>query len=580
MLNYYNRTVEPILSAITDEMKRKYLTKTARTQLQSIMFFRDPFKLVPLSMLAEIFDKLTRNEIISSNEARSVIGYKPSDEPRADKLENKNMNVNPELPPAQIDSSNKDGNMEGDKKIMAKFDFSGYATKNNLKCSDGRTIRKDAFIENDGETVPLVWQHGHDGPNNVLGHALLENREDGVYTFGAFNDSDAGRNAKLLVEHGDITALSIYANGLLQKGGSVIHGAIKEVSLVLAGANPGALIDNLAINHGDGTYDTDETEAVIFTGEALSLTSLEHAEKAQESGGDKTVQDVFDTLNEEQKNVVYAMLAHALDSEEETDDTNINHSDEGGTDMKTNVFDNKDQGDEMNVLSHDQLQEILVDAQKCGSLKESFLAHVATYGIENIDMLFPDAKTVTSTPEVISRRMEWVQSVISGTKHSPFSRIKSTAVDITADVARARGYVKGNLKKEEIIKLLKRVTTPTTVYKKQKLDHDDVVDITDLDVVSWLKAEMRIMLDEELARAVLIGDGRDIESEDKINEECLRPIAFDDAMYAHPVTVPANVTGDYLIEAILRARPVFKGNGTPTFYTTETILTDLLLLKR
>lgn len=462
---------------------------------------------------------------------------------------------------------------------MAKFDFSGYATKNNLKCSDGRTIRKDAFIENDGETVPLVWQHGHDGPNNVLGHALLENREDGVYTFGAFNDSDAGRNAKLLVEHGDITALSIYANGLLQKGGSVIHGAIKEVSLVLAGANPGALIDNLAINHGDGTYDTDETEAVIFTGEALSLTSLEHAEKAQESGGDKTVQDVFDTLNEEQKNVVYAMLAHALDSEEETDDTNINHSDEGGTDMKTNVFDNKDQGDEMNVLSHDQLQEILVDAQKCGSLKESFLAHVATYGIENIDMLFPDAKTVTSTPEVISRRMEWVQSVISGTKHSPFSRIKSTAVDITADVARARGYVKGNLKKEEIIKLLKRVTTPTTVYKKQKLDHDDVVDITDLDVVSWLKAEMRIMLDEELARAVLIGDGRDIESEDKINEECLRPIAFDDAMYAHPVTVPANVTGDYLIEAILRARPVFKGNGTPTFYTTETILTDLLLLK-
>lgn len=460
---------------------------------------------------------------------------------------------------------------------MQKYDFSGYATRNNIKCADGRTICKDAFIDNHGQTVPLVWQHVHNEPGNVLGHALLENREDGVYTFGKFNDTKAGKNAKMLVEHGDITALSIYANSLVQKGDSVLHGAIREVSLVLTGANPGAFIDNLSIQHSDGGYSVDETEAIIYTGEEFTLANIKHADE------EKTVQDVFDTLSEEQKNVVYALIGQALEEAdlaqgEEDGEDDIKHSDEGGAYMKYNVFDieTKKEGP---TLSHSQIQEIFADAKQCGSFKDAFLAHTVTYGIENIEYLFPDAKTITSSPEFLSRRMEWVTGVISGTKHSPFSRIKTMYADITLDDARAKGYVKGALKKEEFFALSKRTTTPSTIYKKQKLDRDDIIDITDLDVVAWLKAEMRMMLDEEIARAVLVGDGREIDSDDKIDETTIRPIYSDDDLYAHHVSVAADHDYSEIIEDIVRARKEYKGSGNPTFYTTPDLLSEMLLVK-
>ena len=460
-----------------------------------------------------------------------------------------------------------------------KYDFGGYATRNDLKCSDGRTIRKDAFKENDGDTVPLVWHHMHNDPANILGHAVLENREDGVYVYGKFNNTESGINAKALVEHGDINRLSIHANGLVQKGKDVIHGSIREVSLVLAGANPGAFIDNIAIEHSDGSYTEDTSEAVISSGLELDFEDLEmfHEDEPAKKSEDKTVADVFNSLSEEQKNVVYFMIGQALEAGD------VEHSDDdyfyqGGERMKVNVFDKTDK-ENRETLSHSQIEAIISDAQKCGSLKEAFLAHTEEYGIENINYLFPDAKTVTPTPEMIARDMAWVRGVIDGAKHTPFSRIKSTAADITAEEARAKGYIKGNLKKEEVIKLLKRVTTPTTIYKKQKLDRDDIIDITDLDVVAWLKAEMRLMLDEEIARAVLIGDGREVEDPDKINEENIRPIAKDNELYAHPVNLAPNVSGNSLVEAILRARKNYKGTGSPTLYTTEDIITDLLLIK-
>lgn len=473
-----------------------------------------------------------------------------------------------------------------------KYDFSGYATKADVKCSDGRIIRKDAFKHNDGQTVPLVWQHTYDDPSNILGHAVLENREDGVYAYCVFNDSEAGKNAKTLVNHGDITSLSIRANQLNQNGDNVLHGRIIEVSLVLAGANPGAMIDNLSIQHSDGTQTIDDSEAIIYSDGGISLTELEHAEKSSKGG--KTVQDVFNTLNEEQKEVVYAMIGQAVDSmsqsatgdddKEEKDDPDakdekLNHSNEGGTEMKKNVFEKKEETTQRATLTHDQLRTILADAQKCGSLKESFLTHAGTYGIDNIDYLFPDARNITPTPELISRRMEWAKQFVDDVTHTPFSRIKSLAADITPDEARAKGYVTGALKKEEVFALLKRVTTPTTVYKKQKLDRDDIIDITDLDVVAWLKMEMRMMLDEELARTMLIGDGRDIASEDKVNELNIRPIYKDDDMYSHKVQLAADATTIEKIEAIIRARKYYKGTGRPTFYTTADQLTDMLLVK-
>ena len=479
---------------------------------------------------------------------------------------------------------------------MEEFDFSGWATKANLKCSDGRTIMKDAFKDNDGKQVPLVWNHQHNDPDNVLGYALLENRNEGVYAYCKFNDSESGKTAKLLVQHGDVNALSIYANQLKQHMSNVVHGNIREVSLVLAGANPGASIDSI-IMHGE---ESDE-EGVIYTGETLSLShssedELAHANEenkedkpmAEENkaGGEKTVADVFNTLTEEQKTVVYAMIGQALEDAGVSDDNDeeINHSEGGTDDMKTNVFDQTNENNE-GVLSHDAMQTIINDGKRYGSLKESFLAHAGDYGIDNIDYLFPEAQTLNKTPEFIQREMGWVQKVMNGTHHTPFSRIKSVFADITEDEARARGYMKGKLKKEEVFSLLKRTTTPTTIYKKQKLDRDDVIDITDFDVVAWLKSEMRMMLDEEIARAILIGDGRLASSDDKINEANIRPIYNDEELYTiqTTVTVGANATADEkakaMIRAAIKARKDYRGSGTPTFFTTEDVLTDALLLE-
>ena len=474
-----------------------------------------------------------------------------------------------------------------------EYDFSGYATAFNIKCTDGRIIRKDAFKHHDGAKVPLVWQHMHDSPENVLGHAVLEHREDGMYAYGWFNETESGLHAKSMVQHGDIEALSIHANRLKQKGDDVYHGNIKEVSLVLSGANLGAVIDYVQVQHSDGKVDVDETEAVIYSGLKLSH---EDDDKSDDGKGE-TVKEVFDTLNEKQKNVVYAMLADAIgedtehsddaDDDDDSDDGNQNGSDkedtinhEGGNNMKKNVFDKKkDEREKKTTLTHADIETIFENAKKCGSLKEAVLEHSAEYGIENIDYLFPDAKKVTDTPEWIKRDKSWVAGVINGVRHTPFSRIKSLAADITADEARAKGYVTGNEKIEEVFPLLKRVTYPTTVYKKQKLDRDDIIDITDMDVVAWLKMEMRWMLDEEIGRSVLIGDGREVENPDKINEENVRPIYKDESLYAHQVKIDHNRDVADIIEDIIRARRHYKGSGNPTFFTTTEFLTEMLLVK-
>lgn len=473
---------------------------------------------------------------------------------------------------------------------MERFDFSGWATRNNLKCSDGRTIRKDAFKDNNGQKVPLVWNHQHNEPFNVLGHALLENREEGVYAYCAFNDTEAGQNAKRLVEHGDVSALSIYANQLKQHGGDVIHGSIREVSLVLAGANPGAFIDSI-ICHGEES----EEEAIIYTGEDISLSHadneemkeekpMEDTKKVENKTDNKTVKDVFDTLTEEQKTVVYALIGQALESAGKTDDDNDEYDDEEDNNMKHNVFD-QDEMMQGNALSHSDMEEIFSDAKRTGSLKEAFLAHNATYGIDQIDTLFPEPKSMNTPPEFIKRDTNWVAGVINGVHHTPFSRIKSMFANITEDEARAKGYIKGNLKKEEVFTLLKRTTTPTTIYKKQKLDRDDIIDITDFDVVAWIKSEMRMMLDEEIARAILVGDGRLTSDDDHINEANIRPIWKDDDLYTikTKITVDASATDDdkakAVIKAAVKSRKNYKGSGNPVLYTTEDFLTNCLLLE-
>lgn len=476
-----------------------------------------------------------------------------------------------------------------------KYDFSGWATKNNIRCSDGRTILRDAFKHNDGQTVPLVWNHQHNESANVLGHAVLENREEGVYAYCTFNDTEAGKNAKLLVEHGDVTALSIYANQLKQNGSNVMHGTIREVSLVLAGANPGAFIDSI-IRHGEFCED----EAVIYTGENLSLEHADQkpSDKEDKAGEDdkgdgkvegnkqKTIKDVVDSMSEEQKNVLYALVGQALEGKEMAqsaiEENNI--EDGGEQEMKHNVFEGKETNNK-DVLSHDAMETIFKDAKRYGSLKESFLAHADQYGIKDIEWLFPDAKNVNMQPDFIKRDDSYVQKVMRGVHHVPFSRIKSMHADITADQARAKGYIKGKLKKEEVFTLLKRTTTPTTIYKKQKLDRDDVVDITDFDVVAWLKMEMRMMLDEEIARAILVGDGRLSSDDDKINEMCIRPIATDADLYCvkAKVSVAAAATEDEIAKAFIRtvikSRKEYKGSGSPTLFTTEDILTNCLLLE-
>ena len=553
----------------------------------------------------------------------------------------------------------------------ATYDFSGWATRNDLKCSDGRTIRKDAFKHNDGQTVPLVWNHDHNDPMNVLGHALLENREEGVYAYCSFNNTAAGSNAKQLVQHGDVTALSIYANQLKQYGTDVVHGAIREVSLVLAGANPGAFIDAV-LEHGeisedsaiiyndveelyiehtvtnatepveeelpeppkpqrqkkakpapkeehlehaeeekeepkeDAKEDDGETVADVFNtlnekqkqvvyaligqaiedakgGKSVEHSELSHADDDDEEdeGDGETVADVFNTLSEKQKNVVYALIGQAIE-DAKGGKTKSNDEDEEseGEEMKHNVFETEEQND-VTVLSHSEMQEIFADAKRGGSLKDAVLSH----GIENIEYLFPEAKSLNNPPEFIKNPDDWVKKVMNGVHHTPFSRIKSMFADITEADARAKGYIKGHRKVEEVFGLLKRVTTPTTVYKKQKIDRDDAIDITDFDVVAWLKAEMRMMLDEEIARAILVGDGRNGASEDKINEQCIRPIWTDDELYTvkKTISVASNATDDTkakaFIRAAVKARKNYRGSGNPTLFTTEDVLTDCLLME-
>ena len=555
--------------------------------------------------------------------------------------------------------------------MSKKFDCSGWATRADMLCSDGRTIRKNAFEECDGKTVPVVWNHEHNDPNAVLGHALLENRDNGVYAFITFNDTDAGQNAKLLVQHKDVDRLSIYANKLKQRGGDVIHGIIREVSLVLAGANPGAVIDTV-MAHGEDS----EEEGIIYSGEFIeNVDSFLHADKDEskddntndkkgepemaeetkktkdtptENNGEKTVAEVFDTLTDEQKTVVYALIGQALDEagvkQDKTDDNDKNNSktemkhskdaaaEEDGSDseetvadvfntltdkqktvvyamigqaledagvdvdedqeddekneggnktMKHNIFDQETNTQDQEVLSHSEMVEILNEAKRNGSLADTVLQH----GITNIDYMFPDAKTIDTVPGFIKREDDWVAKVMSGVHNTPFSRVKSIFANITADEARAKGYVKGNQKKDEVFAMLKRTTTPTTVYKKQKLDRDDMVDITDFDVVAWLKSEMRMMLDEELARAILVGDGRGSSAEDKINEQNIRPIWTDEDVYTVKAEIPItkSTTDDEkakaFIKACIKSRKNYKGSGNPIMFMSEDMLTNCLLLE-
>ena len=481
------------------------------------------------------------------------------------------------------------------------FDFSGYATRVDLKCSDGAIIREDAFKHQNGETVPLVWQHLHNGPENILGHAMLEHRKDGVYAYASFNDSEQGRNAKELVRHGDVKALSIYANKLVRRGVDVLHGAIREVSLVLSGANPGAYIDNVVIAHGD-SYETSEDEAIIYTGLSFETQAetIEHADDSKEPDmAEKTVGDIFETLTEEQKNVVYYMIGEALseagaDDEAEhsafyENDDYISHNDgEETITMTRNVFESLAHGtpmDEGLTLSHSDIKSIFADGERKNSLKEAVIAHATTYGIENIDMLFPDAKTIGNRPEFVKRRTEWVASVLTDTHHSPFSRIKTILADITEDDARAKGYIKASMKKEEWFTLAKRVTTPQTVYKKQKLDRNDILDITDFDVVIWVKEEMRLLLDEEIAAAALVGDGRSAGDPDKIKSpsptadgEGIRAIALDASYYAYKVEWDAADADDVpFVDRVMTSLVDYTGSGSPKLYTSPQILAGLLV---
>ena len=488
-----------------------------------------------------------------------------------------------------------------------KYDFSGYATKVGLKCADGRTIMQNAFEDMDGAKVPLVYQHLHNDPKNVLGHAVLENRADGVYSYCYLNNTESGKVAKDLVKHGDIDSLSIYANSLVQKGANVVHGVIREVSLVISGANPGAYIDNLAFEHADGSVVQDDAEAIISIGalvhDAIEMPDeeeidpkddeLKHAAKDQ-----KTVAEVFETLDEDQQLVVYTLIAQALEANEK----DVKHSNiEGDDEMKKNIFDPTDQKLTHGNLTREKLREIFNDARQSQStLKNAFLAHgyasirdafedyehqgdvlahAGTYGIDNIGYLFPDARTTTNTPTFIKRDTEWVSKVFGAAKHVPFARIKTVLADITDDEARARGYITGNEKVDEVFTLLKRTTDPQTIYKKQKLDRDDIIDITDFDVVVWLRMEMRMMLEEEIARAQLVGDGRLSSSDDKIKEDKIRPIATDVGVYTVEIQIPAAATTAQMIDQIILGRKKYKGTGVPTFFTTPDVNGDMLLLK-
>ena len=487
-----------------------------------------------------------------------------------------------------------------------KYDFSGWATKNDIRCSDGLTIRRDAFVNQDGDTVPLVWQHQHNSPDNVLGHGILRNMPEGVKFYGVFNDTEQGRNAKTLVQSGDVNMLSIWANGLTKRGTDVLHGCIREVSLVLAGANPGAYIDIDSIAHSDSGDDS--LEGTIYTGEELidlgGELEFAHAEKEEEtvanendskntSAGDKTVKEIYDAamakLSEDEQNVLLFVMSEMMSSAAEE----VKHSidEEGDDNMKVNVF---EQNNSANTLAHAEAIEsftadVFKDAQKYGSLKDAFNDHLAhaeeDYGITDIELLFPDAKAINNTPEFIKRRTEWVNDFMSKTTHRPYSRIKCLFADITADEARAKGYVKSAKKADEVFKLLKRTTTPQTIYKKQRFDRDDIIDVTDLDVVAFTKGEMRIMYDEEIARAALIGDGRSSTDPDKISEEHIRPIYNMEDLFTvkYEVTLPTNATdadkAEAILDAAVLARTQYEGSGTPTAYMDEDYLAQMLIMK-
>lgn len=483
------------------------------------------------------------------------------------------------------------------------YDFCGWATKNDLKCSDGRVIRHNAFKVNDGQKVPLVWNHTHSDPSRVLGHAILENRDNGVYAYGYFNNTSAGRDAKESVVHGDVSSLSIWANNLQQAGNEVLHGVIREVSLVLAGANPGAFIESV-VCHSEPMEDGDE-EAILYTGESLEIehSELEHSDDKEEkedskvSDNEKTVKDVYATFNEDQKKVVDILIAAAIEEYAK---------DKGDGDVKHNIFETDEEVYEGNVLSHSDMDNIINTAKRGGSLRDTFDEYCAvndiehgdgieyatgelTYGVNDMDMLFPDLKNVTNTPTWISRRMEWVDSVLKNVHRTPFSRIKSLFADITQDEARAKGYIKGNQKATEVFSTLKRTTTPTTIYKLQKIDRDDMIDITDFDVVAWIKSEMRIMLDEEIARAILVGDGRQNTDPDYISPDYIRPIVSDADLFNVKVpitlTVPSDVSNQSAIDAFAKAfvnnvifnYRKYKGSGNPTAYMQESVLSCLLL---
>ncbi len=470
------------------------------------------------------------------------------------------------------------------------YDFAGYATRYGVPCADGRIIDKTAFLQNNGKKVPLVYNHQHNDISNVLGHAFLECREDGVYAYGYFNDTDRGVEAKNQVIHGDLDSLSIWANRLQESGNPprkhVAHGDIKELSLVLAGANPGAFIEEIVAHSDEEGY-----EAFIYSGDSLELNHSEgETEKEDKPMADtnkeqepesKSAKEVFDEMTEEQKQVTIAIAGQAVEEalKERGIDPEKDDDDEGGEEMGHSCFDNT--GEDTNVLSHDDMVTIVKEAEKTGRMSDAFLAH----GIENIEYLFPDAQTINGAPDFIKRNDEWVNDVMNNVHHTPFSRIKSVFADITEDEARAKGYIKGKLKKEEVFSLLKRTTTPQTIYKKQKIDRDDYIDIVDLDVVAWIKTEMRMMLDEEIARAILVGDGRLASSDDKISEDHIRPIWTDADLYT--IKAAVNITKDstsaeiakaFIVEAI-RSRVQYKGSGTPTLYAPDTIITECLLLE-
>lgn len=493
------------------------------------------------------------------------------------------------------------------------YDFGGWATRNNIQCSDGRTIMKDAFKQNDGQKVPLVWNHQHNDPSEVLGHALLENREDGVYAYCKFNNTESGQTAKSLVMNGDVDKLSIYANKLKSQMNNVIHGCIREVSLVLAGANPGAYIDSVIV-HGEGAEA--EEEVIIYNDGEISLSEdetdiseetpedgeIEHSDDANKEKEDstkmgedekkeKTVQDIIDTMNDEQKEAMYAIVGQALEDQANGNGDNADEEDGGEEDMKHNVFDN-DNNDE--VLQHSEIiAEAMADGKKYGSLRESFLQHAAINNIKDLDKLFPDATELYKEPYMIEKDNSWVAKVMNAVKHTPFSRVKTTFGRMNEETARAKGYIKGNKKANIALSVLNRVTTPTTVYIKNEIDRDDVIDITDFDVVAWQKREMRKQLDKELALAMLLGDGRDISDPNKINVQNIRPVISDDAMYTIKYTVTkgkdytqeGNSYSDNdsrtkgIIRAAIRSRKDYKGSGTPTFFTTEDVLTDMLLIE-